>query len=55
MKWLASLRFSPAHCVEVGETHAVVAVRDTKNAVGPILTFEPTAFSAFLGLATAAE
>ncbi|MEV6999502.1 DUF397 domain-containing protein [Streptomyces sp. NPDC093982] len=55
MKWLASLRFGRAHCAEVGETHVVVAVRDSKNAAGPILTFEPAPFSTFLGCATAAE
>ncbi|WP_328884482.1 DUF397 domain-containing protein [Streptomyces sp. NBC_00299] len=55
MKWLASLRFGPTPCAEVGETHAVVAVRASKNAAGPILTFEPAAFSTFLGCATAAE
>ncbi|WP_315987406.1 DUF397 domain-containing protein [Streptomyces sp. uw30] len=42
-------------CVEVGETHTVVAVRDSKSTAGPILAFGPTTFTAFLDWATAAE
>ncbi|MFE0515313.1 DUF397 domain-containing protein [Streptomyces sp. NPDC058964] len=44
-------------CVEIAETSAAtVAVRDSKNSTGPVLSFEPVAFTAFLGwAATAAE
>lgn len=42
-------------CVEVGESRTSVAVRDSKNTAGPILAFEPTAFTAFLDWTTAAE
>ncbi|MGF0171964.1 DUF397 domain-containing protein [Streptomyces sp. Marseille-Q5077] len=42
-------------CVEVGETQAVIAIRDSKNPAGPIVTLDPAAFNAFLGWATAAE
>ncbi|MEU1190097.1 DUF397 domain-containing protein [Streptomyces sp. NPDC005859] len=47
-------------CVEIAETPATVAIRDSKTPAGPILTIEPAAFSTFLswtssGGATAAE
>ncbi|QKZ21902.1 DUF397 domain-containing protein [Streptomyces chartreusis] len=42
-------------CVEVGESRTSVAVRDSKNPAGPILTLDPTAFTAFLDWTTAAE
>jgi hypothetical protein len=42
-------------CVEIAETHATVAVRDSKNPVGPVLTLRPAAFSAFVSWASAAE
>ena len=45
-------------CVEIAETPAIVAVRDSKSPAGPILIIEPAAFSTFLawtgGGATAA-
>ncbi|MEU6554905.1 DUF397 domain-containing protein [Streptomyces sp. NPDC046915] len=44
------------NCVEVAELpEATVAVRDSKNTTGPILSFEPAAFSSFLDWTTAAE
>ncbi|GAA3523812.1 DUF397 domain-containing protein [Streptomyces osmaniensis] len=43
------------NCVEVAEATASVAIRDSKNTAGPILAFEPTAFTAFLDWTTAAE
>ncbi|WP_327314691.1 DUF397 domain-containing protein [Streptomyces sp. NBC_01235] len=43
-------------CVEIAETlTATVAVRDSKNPAGPILTLEPAVFSRFLSWTTAAE
>ncbi|WP_328428090.1 DUF397 domain-containing protein [Streptomyces sp. NBC_00443] len=43
-------------CVEIAATpHTTVAVRDSKNPAGPIVTLDPAAFNAFLGWATAAE
>ncbi|MEU5592465.1 DUF397 domain-containing protein [Streptomyces sp. NPDC020298] len=37
------------NCVEVAELpEAAVAVRDSKNTTGPILSFEPAVFSRFL-------
>lgn len=35
-------------CVEVGEFLGQMLVRDSKNPAGPVLTFSPTAFEAFL-------
>ncbi|KUL46424.1 DUF397 domain-containing protein [Streptomyces regalis] len=36
-------------CVEIAETpHTTLAIRDSKNPAGPILTLEPAAFSAFV-------
>ncbi|MET9442850.1 DUF397 domain-containing protein [Streptomyces sp. NPDC006610] len=40
-------------CLEVAETPATVAVRDSKNPVGPVLTLHPAAFSAFVSWAAA--
>jgi hypothetical protein len=42
-------------CVEIAETPATIAVRDSKNPAGPILTLEPAVFSRFLSWTTAAE
>ncbi|WP_327595214.1 DUF397 domain-containing protein [Streptomyces chartreusis] len=42
-------------CVEIAETYTGIALRDSKNTAGPILAFEPTAFTAFLDWTTAAE
>ncbi|WP_432034008.1 DUF397 domain-containing protein [Streptomyces antibioticus] len=39
-------------CVEVADTPTAVAVRDSKNPAGPILTLDPAAFSEFLSWAT---
>jgi hypothetical protein len=37
------------NCVEVaGNLPGVVAVRDSKDAGGPVLAFEPAAFAAFV-------
>jgi hypothetical protein len=35
-------------CVEVGVRRSVIAVRDSKDADGPMLTFSPTTWRAFL-------
>jgi hypothetical protein len=36
-------------CVEIAETpHTTIAVRDSKNPAGPILTLGPAAFSTFV-------
>ncbi|MFG2740895.1 DUF397 domain-containing protein [Streptomyces chartreusis] len=45
------------NCVEIAESTASVAIRDSKNTAGPILAFEPTAFTTFVKWtsATAAE
>ncbi|MFJ5773112.1 DUF397 domain-containing protein [Streptomyces sp. NPDC093094] len=35
-------------CLEVSECSTAVAVRDSKNPAGPVLTLGPTAFTAFV-------
>ncbi|GAA2556270.1 DUF397 domain-containing protein [Streptomyces levis] len=36
-------------CLEVAETpHAAVAIRDSKNPAGPVLTLDPAAFTTFV-------
>ena len=44
-------------CLEIAETpHATIAIRDSKNPAGPVLTLGPAAFTTFLGwTSTAAE
>ncbi|WP_369270737.1 DUF397 domain-containing protein [Streptomyces sp. R11] len=43
-------------CIEIAATpHTTIAIRDSKNQAGPIVTLDPAAFNAFLGWATAAE
>ncbi|MFJ6082314.1 DUF397 domain-containing protein [Streptomyces sp. NPDC092369] len=45
------------NCIQVAETPcATIAVRDSKNPAGPILTIDPAAFTTFLNwTSTAAE
>ncbi|MDQ0760390.1 DUF397 domain-containing protein [Streptomyces canus] len=35
-------------CVEIAETVAAVAVRDSKTPAGPILTIDPAVFTTFV-------
>ncbi|GAB2712294.1 MULTISPECIES: DUF397 domain-containing protein [Kitasatospora] len=39
-------------CVEIAKTPATIHVRDSKDPHGPALTLTPTAWTAFLHLAT---
>ncbi|GAA3753814.1 hypothetical protein GCM10022225_43210 [Plantactinospora mayteni] len=51
-EWRKSTRSSTngGNCVEVARNLPdVVAVRDSKDATGPVLAFEPTAWHAFVG------
>ena len=45
--WRTSTRSSGGDCVEVGHGPAVIAVRDTKLAESPVLTFSSEAWTAF--------
>ncbi|WP_078603251.1 DUF397 domain-containing protein [Streptomyces sp. NRRL S-455] len=40
-------------CIEVANTPATVAIRDSKNPTGPMLTLEPATFTAFINWTTA--
>jgi hypothetical protein len=41
-------------CVEVGETpDTTVAIRDSKNPAGPVLTLDPAVFTTFVDWAAA--
>ncbi|GAB7188116.1 DUF397 domain-containing protein [Kitasatospora sp. Ki12] len=42
-------------CVEVAETTEAVLVRDSKDKSGPHLTFDPTAWQAFVAFAARAD
>ncbi|MFF5962974.1 DUF397 domain-containing protein [Streptomyces collinus] len=43
-------------CVEVAETPATIAIRDSKTPAGPILTLDPATFTTFVNwTSTAAE
>ncbi|MGW4563403.1 DUF397 domain-containing protein [Streptomyces sp. NPDC004561] len=56
-KWRKSSYSSDqgGNCVEVADTSsATVAVRDSKNPAGPILTLDPAAFSSFVDWAATA-
>ena len=46
-EWRKSTFSSHNGCVEVARIHEHVAVRDTKDPSGPILTFTPTEWTAF--------
>ncbi|MFD5832692.1 DUF397 domain-containing protein [Streptomyces collinus] len=35
-------------CVEVAEAPATIAIRDSKNPAGPMLTLDPAAFTSFV-------
>lgn len=48
MAWRKSSRSGTTNCVEVALRRDVVAVRDSKDRRGPVLTFSPTAFNEFL-------
>ncbi len=47
--WRKSSRSSTNGCVEVAVINGSVAVRDTKDRQGPVLTFTPIEWEAFVG------
>ncbi|TDC39887.1 DUF397 domain-containing protein [Micromonospora sp. 15K316] len=50
--WHKSTRSGNGECVEVADSlPGVVGVRDSKNPTGPILTFTPRAWRAFVAYA----
>ncbi|MFI7551969.1 DUF397 domain-containing protein [Micromonospora sediminimaris] len=47
--WRKSTRSASSECVEVADNlPGVVGVRDSKDATGPVLTFDPTAWRRFV-------
>ncbi|USX56448.1 DUF397 domain-containing protein [Lentzea sp. HUAS12] len=46
-KATASGNTNSSDCVEIADRRDFLAVRDSKNASGPMLTFEPGAWTAF--------
>ncbi|TCB92076.1 DUF397 domain-containing protein [Micromonospora zingiberis] len=47
--WRKSTRSASGECVEVADNlSGMVGVRDSKDVTGPVLTFEPTAWRAFV-------
>jgi Domain of unknown function (DUF397) len=49
-EWRKSTRSGPwtDNCVEVAFVDGLIAVRDSKNAVGPVLVFTPNEWDAFV-------
>jgi uncharacterized protein DUF397 len=53
--WRKSTRSGNNGCVEVAFAEDHVGVRDSKDRQGPILTFTPTEWTAFIGGVRAGE
>jgi hypothetical protein len=53
--WRKSTRSGNNGCVEVAFVEDHVGVRDSKDRQGPILTFTPTEWTAFIGGVRAGE
>jgi hypothetical protein len=49
LTWRKSTRSGAAgHCVEIAETPAAILVRDSKDATGPVLTFDTDGWRHFV-------
>jgi hypothetical protein len=48
LRWLKSSRSGTSNCVEVALHGALVLVRDSKDPLGPVLTFSRDEWDAFL-------
>jgi predicted secreted Zn-dependent protease len=49
LTWQKSSRSAAnGHCVEIAASADVVFVRDSKDAAGPVLAFDPTGWSGFV-------
>jgi hypothetical protein len=54
--WRKSSRSGAAgHCVEVASTRAAILVRDSKDATGPVLSFDTPDWTGFLAGVRAGE
>ncbi|MBZ4019440.1 DUF397 domain-containing protein [Streptomyces purpurogeneiscleroticus] len=47
--WRKSSHSAETECVEVAETPHLIAIRDSKNPDGPVVTVGPGAFAEFVG------
>lgn len=55
VQWRRSSRCDGGQCVEVAFTQAHALVRDSKDAPGPVLSFTPAEWDAFVAGARAGE
>lgn len=56
LTWRKSTRSGAAgHCVEIAEVPAAVLVRDSKDADGPVLSFDTTGWAGFVAGVRAGE
>lgn len=54
-RWTRATRCDTATCVETRTAYGAVQVRDSKNPDGPVLTFTPAEWTAFVAGAKAGE
>jgi hypothetical protein len=48
IRWRRSSRCETGACVEVTRVHGMIAIRDSKDVDGPVLTFSPQEWAAFV-------
>ena len=48
IQWRRSSRCETGACVEVARVHSMIAIRDSKAVDGPVLTFSPQEWAAFV-------
>ena len=53
--WKKASPCDSGSCIEVAESDDEVRVRDSKNPEGPVLTFKPAAWKAFIAGVAAGE
>jgi len=55
IQWRRSSRCDSGSCVEVAHIDCAIAIRDSKDADGPVLTFSPQEWAAFVAAARNGE
>lgn len=48
IRWCRSSRCDSGTCVEVARIDGTIAIRDSKDVDGPVLTFSPQEWAAFI-------